>query len=225
MRSVARWTLPAELERGRTAAAAALLRTYFFDREADDSPSYSGSAFERFGGGGDRTDVADIFTADDVVAVSLLSVKVPGSAALRILERDRDALAGLLRLIPAEVELVDAASDIVGDGSPADLLWRALRSAGAGPVTTSKLLARKRPKLLPVIDSVVKEVLNHSDRQSYWMTLRSVLRDDERALVDILAAARSEAELGDDISLIRCFDVVVWMVGRRDGHLRPRGRY
>ncbi|WP_410876188.1 DUF6308 family protein [Nocardia sp. A7] len=87
------------------------------------------------------------------------------------------------------------------------------------------MLASKRPKLLPVIEGVVKDILNQSDRQSYWITLHSILRGDERALVDILAAARSDAEMGDDISLIRCFDVVVWMVGRRDGHLRPRGRY
>lgn len=57
------------------------------------------------------------------------------------------------------------------------------------------------------------------------MTLRTVLRDDERALVEILAATRTDAGLGEDISLIRCFDVVMWKVGRRDGLLHPRGRY
>ncbi|MFI7528642.1 DUF6308 family protein [Nocardia salmonicida] len=225
MRSVVRWTLPAELERGQTAAAAALLRTYFCDVESDGSPRYPGAVFERFGGGGDRSEIADVFTAEDVVAVSLLSVRVPGSAALRMLERDRAGLSGLLESIPADLDLVDAEIDILDEDSPADRLWRALRSAGVGPVTTSKLLARKRPRLLPVIDSVVKQVLDHPDRHSYWMTLRSALRDDERALVEILAAARTDAGLSEDISLIRCFDVVVWMVGRRDSQLRPRGRY
>ncbi|MEU4712015.1 DUF6308 family protein [Nocardia salmonicida] len=82
-------------------------------------------------------------------------------------------------------------------------MTRAVRSAGLGPVTTSKLLARKRPKRFPVIDSMVKQALG-PHRQSYWMTLRAVLRDNDRALIDILAAARSEAKLGEDISLIRC---------------------
>ncbi|MFD4443731.1 DUF6308 family protein [Nocardia sp. NPDC058519] len=225
MRPVVRWTFPSELEHDQTAAAAALLRTYFCDVDADGSPRYPGAVFERLGGGGDRSEIADVFTAEDVVAVTLLSVRVPGSAAIRMLERDHDGLNSLLGLIPADVDLVDAEIDILDEGSPADRLWRALRSVGVGPVTTSKLLARKRPKLLPVIDSVVKQVLDHPDRQSYWMALRSALREDERALVEILAAARTDAGLGEDISLIRCFDVVVWMVGRRDGQLRPRGRY
>ncbi|WKG12436.1 DUF6308 family protein [Nocardia sp. PE-7] len=221
MRPVVRWTLPTELEHGQTAAAAALLRTYFCDVEADGSPRYSGAAFERFGGGGDRSEIANVFTAEDVVAVSMLNVRVPGSAALRMLERDRAGLSSLLGSIPADLDLVDAEIDILDEDSPADRLWRALRSVGVGPVTTSKLLARKRPRLLPV----VKQVLDHPDRHSYWMTLRSALRDDERALVEILAAARIDAGLGEDISLIRCFDVVVWMVGRRDVQFRRHGRY
>lgn len=66
-------------------------------------------------------------------------------------------------------------------------------------------MARKRPKLLPVIDSVVEKTLNHPRRQSNWMILRAALREDDRALCDILTDARAEAEIGHDISLIRCF--------------------
>ena len=101
-------------------------------------------------------------------------------------------------------------------GSPADRLWEALRKSGVGPVTTSKLLARKRPKLLPVIDSVVKEVLNHPTNANFWLTLHAHLRADGGRLHENLLAIRQVAGLSDKISAIRCFDVVVWMVGKRD---------
>src|SRR4051794_21345266 len=59
------------------------LRRYFGDVPGD---WFTGSRFERFAGGGDREDVRDVVTAHDVVALSLLSVEVPGSLALKLLE-------------------------------------------------------------------------------------------------------------------------------------------
>jgi Family of unknown function (DUF6308) len=50
---------------------------------------------ETFAGGGDAPEVANFFTATDLVAVSLLSVDVPGTAALRILGTNAEDLTGL----------------------------------------------------------------------------------------------------------------------------------
>jgi len=188
-------------------------------------PSYSGAMFERFASGGDAAEVANTFTAADLVAVSLLSVDVPGPAALRILGTRAAELNALLGEIPTDRELRDATDAEIGAGSPADDLWTAVRESGVGRVTTSKLLARKRPKLLPVIDTVVKEVLGHPSKASFWLTLRAALNADNGRLHDLLVAARSEAGLSDEVSAIRCFDVVVWMIGKRDGDGETRGRY
>jgi Family of unknown function (DUF6308) len=91
-------------------------------------------------------------------------------------------------------------------------------------VTTSKLLARKRPRLLPVIDSVVKEMLKHPAKASFWLTLCAQLNADGGRLNDHLLAVREEAGFSS-ISVIRCFDVVVWMIGKRERVGDIRGRY
>jgi hypothetical protein len=52
-------------------------------------------------------------------------------------------------------------------------------------------------------------------RQSFWITLHHQLRDHEARLVTLLKAARAEAALEDSVSIIRCFDVVAWLVGKR----------
>ena len=224
MNQIAQWTLPDELTSPDTAPAVELLSTYFHTTLNDGDPTYTGAMFEAFAGGGDAPAVANTFTAADLVAVSLLSVDVPGAAALRILGSNAEALNGLLARIPTNRELQDASDDEVGPGSPADELWDSVRRAGVGKVTTSKLLARKRPLLLPVIDSVVKEVLRHPKKANFWLTLRGHLTADEGRLADRLAAARDEAGVSG-ISVIRCFDVIVWMIGKRDGVGDTRGRY
>ncbi|SDH47498.1 hypothetical protein SAMN05216377_12326 [Pseudonocardia oroxyli] len=154
--------------------AAHLLHQYFIRRdERDGSPFYTGGQFERFAGG-DRPDVADTFTVDDLVAVSMLSVTVPGRAALNILGPDAGELAELLAAIPTDVDLVDAEPHMIDDGSAANHLWQALRSqAGIGPVVAGKLLARKRPRLVPVMDSVVlkRSVTRVADTGSTCVTI------------------------------------------------------
>lgn len=220
------WTLPAELATDDPTSAAALLATYFHSRGADGEPVYTGAMFETFAGGGDQHSTADQFTAEDMVAVSMLNVNVPAAAALRILGAQSQALSELLSVIPADLDLhnTDAAPHIAAQ-SPADQLWYVLRAAGCGPVTTGKLLARKRPRLLPVIDSVVKETLKHPRLQSFWITLHHELRAHDARLISLLEAARAKAELGDSVSIIRCFDVVVWLVGKRTWTATTRGRF
>lgn len=224
LKQIAKWALPQELTSAETGPAAELLSTYFHTMLKDGVPYYSGAMFETFAGGGDAQKVANTFTAEDLVAVSLLSVDVPGTAALRILGTRATEINGLLEGIPNGRELRDAADDEIAPGSAAEDLWSALRKSGVGPVTTSKLLARKRPALLPVIDTVVKKVLGHPARANFWLTLRAQLNADGGRLNEHLLEVREAAQLGEGISLIRCFDVVVWMIGKRDGVVGGRVR-
>ena len=114
---------------------------------------FTGRRFERLGGGGDAAEVANRFTGDDLVAVTLLSVDILGEAAITILE-DTSIGAGLNE-IPCGVDLWDAPRSVVEPSSAAEQVWRRLKGiGGVGWVTADKLLARKRPRLLPVYDRI-----------------------------------------------------------------------
>ena len=64
---------------------------------------FSGRFFEFLGGGGDHAGVANTFTAEDIVAVSMLSVDIPGAAAIQILQTG--AFSDHLAQIPVGVDL------------------------------------------------------------------------------------------------------------------------
>ena len=125
--------------------------------------------------------MADEFTSDDLVAVTMLSTNLSGQAALRILgDRDLDYRAGpseLLRQILTDVELIDASNEVL---ETAEELWRRIReNHDFGRTKTSKLLARKRLHMLPVIDSVVTEVVgNVPGMHSFYRNLRAALDAD-----------------------------------------------
>ncbi len=207
---LATWTLPPVLGAANSNDAVELLRRYF-KQSLEGQPAFTGAAFDQFDGGGNRPDLADRFTAADIVAVSMLSVNVPPEATLRLLSPDQVYLSSALSAIPRDIDLVDATD---ADLAAADHLWRLVRKVGVGPVTSSKLLARKRPRFLPVVDRVVKDELSHPRRADFYRTLQYYLSADQRALHRHLEHLRELAGISEDISVIRCFDIIVWLTGR-----------
>ncbi|MEU8001139.1 DUF6308 family protein [Catellatospora sp. NPDC049111] len=178
---------------------------------------WSGRRFESLG----RLEGADPdpheFTPVDIVAVSLLSVNVPAEAAIGLLEGDPGRrLSALLRDIPADVDLgTNGAGRLIDDKSPARTAWNELTDQrGIGSVIAGKLLARKRPRLIPVYDAVVGCVLNPPQHE-FWTWLHHQLRTDGGALLGRLAKLRTDADLPEPASAIRVLDVVLWMFHRR----------
>lgn len=183
------------------------IRAYFADDGAVGS-TYTGRLFERFGGGGDRDGYADRINADDLIAVESLSVQVPPDTAFALLHGPvGDEVATLLIEVPRDVELGSPdAHTHVADGSPADRAWRLLNDQpGIGWVTAAKLLARKRPKLLPVYDDVVRCVLGAPS--GAWLALDTALAD--RAVSQLVEKLRPAAP--DHVSALRVVDVGMWM--------------
>jgi len=177
--------------------------------------TYTGRRFDTLSGGGSRPGACDRFDADDVVAVSLLSVDIPGEAVFVLLDDEDARFATLLEKIPTHVDLWDAGDDVIGPGSPADLLWTLVREVhDCGWVTAGKLLARKRPRLIPVYDSIVRAELGRQDGDGYWRPLRDLLCEHESLRARLLGI-RTRTRIGDDISLIRVLDVALWMSGDR----------
>ncbi|MFI1453835.1 DUF6308 family protein [Streptomyces roseus] len=152
------------------------LRSYFGIGLPPDAAPFTGGRFEHLAGGGDRSEIADRVTAEDLVAVQTLSVTVPAPVALDVLEgRLGVQLSGLLRAVPTGIDMVDADASVLADGSPADQAWRLLcEQRGVNWVIAGKVLARKRPRLLPVYDRIVRCAVGRPP--SFWLALHTALR-------------------------------------------------
>lgn len=87
--------------------ASCLVKRYLAADPTTGRARCSGAYFERIGGGGDRPEVAREFTAEDLLAVSMLSVRIEGYHALDILCYQASELNGLLAQIPPGVALQD----------------------------------------------------------------------------------------------------------------------
>ncbi len=196
--------------------AASDLRTYFAD---DDANGYTGRWFECIGGPGDAPEVANQFTAADIVAVSTLSVQVPAQVSWRLLEKDARELSELLSGIPTDVDLWNATDEHIGTGSSADHLWRRLkgmsRDGGDGGhawVTAGKLMSRKRPRLIPVYDRMVRHTAALNAESSWWLSLRAALDED---VLTHLRRHQGQGKVPEHVSLLRVLDVVLWRHGKR----------
>lgn len=194
------------------------LRRYFGVGLPPGAAPFTGSRFEHLGGGGDRPGTADRITAEDLVAVQTLSVTVPAPVALDLLEGSLGVrLSALLRAIPREQEMTGADPSDLAPGSPADQAWHLLRDQpDVGWVIAGKLLARKRPRLLPVYDRVVRCALGRPP--SFWLSLRTALSEDAGSLHRSLLDLRQAAGLPRTVSALRVCDVAVWMGHRALGH-------
>lgn len=196
------------------------LQTYFA-RDASGTPRYSGSQFDTLAGGGNG-DTANRLTADDLVAVSTLAVHVPATAALSLLGQDVERVSTLLGEIDPDSQLhtldQSAFTQSLGPDGPAAQLWKLLRRHGGerwgvGPTTASKLMARKRPDLIPVYDSVVAETVDLPHSGNQWVMWWEALRQDDGALAARLTRLRIESG-HEHLSLLRVLDIVLWMHGR-----------
>lgn len=155
------------------------------------------------------------FTADDLIAIKFLSVDAPKTAARELLCDRSDEFSLLLvnlgpdRDLAHEVEPLD-------DGWPGWHLMRELRKIpGVGTTTASKLLARKRPRLRPIWDSVVAAVTDTVQEQ--WEPLRAALRANDQELHHRLLRLRDLLGLPEAVSALRVLDVIAWREGKDRG--------
>ena len=195
--------------------AVAVLAAYYHPLSGGGG-GYTGGQFDAFDPSGTRSASANTHTADDLVAVTLLSVEVPGRAAMEMLVLQRRRFEVLLESIAPDRDLANEASVAESDFRPAWELWRALSELpGLGPTTVSKLMARKRPRLIPIFDSVIDRIIL-GGTGVLWLPMHAALRENDRALHERLLRVRARAGLDESISVLRVFDVLAWMDG--SGH-------
>jgi ABC-type transport system involved in cytochrome c biogenesis ATPase subunit len=74
-------------------------------------------------------------------------------------------------------------------------------------------MARKRPQLIPVFDSVIQTHLLRGEYKQ-WVPIHAALRADRNRLHKHLLTLRHQAGLDERITALRILDVLAWMDGR-----------
>ncbi|CAN5199094.1 hypothetical protein BH20ACT22_BH20ACT22_14780 [soil metagenome] len=156
------------------------------------------------------------FEPVDLLAVHLMGMRFTVTATETLLnsKKERDEVCDLLSEIPCNVDIWDANADL-SDSSAASRLWQRLVGFengydGIGWVTAGKLLARKRPRLIPVIDNVIVTLVPGTT-DGYWALLQGYLRSEERRRkVDSLRHGKIPSFLTPTLRLL---DTAIWMRG------------
>ena len=184
------------------------LRAYF------TPGAYTGQWFETFTGGGDRVETRDRIGVDDLYAVESLNVQVPFAVGKELLNGQLGReISARLREIPANAELgIPSSRELLADGEHADQAWRLLNNrhekTGIGWVIAGKLLARKRPKLIPVYDSIVR--CQFGAPKHVWLKLQDQLAGNHGQLRAALAQVRATVGVEEKVSILRVLDIVLW---------------
>ena len=182
--------------------------------------AYTGAAFDVYG----RNDPFMI-NSDDLIAVTMLSISVNENSntaikpsAILNLQAQTGSIAALLSQIPLARDLHTLSQDEfdawLGPRSPGDALYELLRHRVPLPrVARHKLLARKRPLLFPIRDTVVEGALGlNGPKDPWWRPWWGALSSDD-AMVSHLSAIRQLAET-PHLSLLRVADIVIWLRNR-----------
>jgi hypothetical protein len=161
-------------------------------------PAFAGMTFSNLG-----RNPRDEITADDLLAVSLLDITCRPEVVNILIGRQQRELAAMLTALPDDLDLWDADDEV---SKRIDVVWDALVAIdGIGTASATKLLARKRPRLCPISDSVVIKAIGVPQRT--WDVLRCLLKDQSAR--DRVEALRPAAAA--DATLLRIVDVILWI--------------
>lgn len=171
--------------------------------------SYIGRYFECFV----ARSSPDRFTGEDLCAAATLSVPFTGDAAADLLIERADHFNSLLNaegMPPSSADLRSVNEEALADDSPLATLYAELKSLDqVSYVRASKLLAAKRPALVPIRDSVVEKFLGAGD--AWWHPYRELVTLD--GVADRLF--RLSPTVPNDVTLLRRIDVALWMAGKQ----------
>lgn len=181
--------------------------TRFYDPGGD----FAGPVFDDRTG----TDPNEI-TAGDLLAITAMQVYAGPRAIGRFLrpgQPRRDVLAALRNT--DDVPLWEASPKQLAAAAELYRVTKALFSAGNMWVSTGKLCARKRPRLIPVRDRVVVGGLGlpGTDFREDWLIIASLLEADD-VRTELRTCAEQAASAGNvlpDVPVLRLLDAALWM--------------
>jgi hypothetical protein len=213
-------TISSALQDIPQAEAVKYLQEYF----SPEAPFYTGSRFESLES---YNNPEDRITASDLYAVATLNTPIRRKAAMGILITEADELNGYLAQVTSRSLgslSPDQFEEHLGPDSAAAKLWDALRRRSkptdekwnVGPTRASKIMARKRPHLIPINDRVIRRVIRKKPGQDDWRLWWEALSGDDQLehRADSLRTAINQPKL----STLRVFDIVLWMSGTKGVH-------
>jgi hypothetical protein len=165
------------------------------------------------------------FEIFDVSAAEALSVTVPPRAVNKLLESQEIAetvgticdslVPGKDTLWTCDIDLLTGDKDALDTGGLLFGLYYKLRGKdiGIGPVTTSKLLAAKFPKVVPIRDTQVAELLGMTWRNDWWTAIRDQFTPKLVQHLDGLTLPDGTGH----VSTLRRLDIILWMEANARG--------
>jgi hypothetical protein len=192
------------------ADVAGALEKYF----SETGKGFTGSQFESLIKDSDPF----VISERDLLAMTTLSVDIPARAALWILSKEgQDKTSTILRDIPVDTDIWDpAVNEVFADDGKVMDLWRLLGQANwpiaktggglSGITKRSKIMAAKRPRLIPVLDRVVKGTLPKTENS--WTAIQDVLKVEKNRKA--LQKALDLKVVPSSVSLLRRIDIVIW---------------
>lgn len=169
----------------------------------DPAQPFAGDTFDSLG-----RNSPDEITADDLLAVTLLDVRWTPSAIRALLGEQAAQVSKLLGEIDNDTDIW--ADEGAKHLAAVDPLWKLLCNlSGVRDTRASKLLARKRPRLIPITDSIIVSAVGTPGQT--WLTLRYCFQDAGfRESVKKLRPPNA-----DSATVLRIFDVAIWMLFSR----------
>jgi hypothetical protein len=76
-------------------------------------------------------------------------------------------------------------------------------------------MARKRPRLIPIYDSIVRPLMGLKDSRGHWAAFHEALTDGSD-LSARLQVIRAGAGISEAISDLRTMDIILWMYGKQN---------
>lgn len=141
---------------------------------------------------------------------------MPSRAAIGVLGDHSSEITKLLAQISDFADLSSVTDfeyeSVLGRESSARQLWDLLRQTGStrwgiGPTIASKIMARKRPHLIPIEDSMGNRVTGLG-RQNSWQLWWEALRAD--SVLNARAGEVREHIERPELSTLRTLGIVLW---------------
>ncbi len=161
--------------------------------------------FDRLTAASDSSHIGAI----DLVALTALGAPASIESASWILSEVGQWLtAEILADVPTDVALPDAGVATVH--RIADLFGLLRREGGLTRSASTRLLAAKRPHLVPIDDGTTRRALRYPKSDAWWVAWREALDEPNRALVRT-GIARAAERVGEtpDLAQLRVVDIAL----------------
>ena len=153
-----------------------------------------------------KSNKPNVVEASDLVAVSLLDVRFGANAVKKLL--DEEFITREISEIPSNQDLWEVNEDVLENLEKAFLKLKGLE--GVGRTKATKLLARKRPRVAPISDSVVEKFYGLPEWE-HLRPLRRLLESNSSYVKQIKDLV--EPQIGYVPTVLRILDISIWMTG------------